>query len=295
MSSPATICGSAIGTCYPRQARRYLSVVFPSFTRLVAMLAIAVVLAGCGRSESYRYKLTMAVNSPNGIMRASTTGEVMFWSVSIPARGTMHKLRGEALYLDLGPSVRPLIALLTHRLHRRPNGVVGWTPESGPGVALLMQLYGEKPSQDFMDDLPRLAGKRGALKLSPDDLPDLVTFADINDPNSVMEVDPNNLPATLGPGISWNEITIELVNDPIASGIEQKLPWIPYYSCTMLDGARYHDYGKKTLANSLSTADFSFGGPPRTDEVSKAIRKENSSNGHSDCWRFVREWQERPR
>jgi hypothetical protein len=37
----------------------------------------------------------------------------------------------------------------------------------------------------------------------------LVTFADTNDPKSVMLVDPNNLSATLGPGVSWRSMTLE--------------------------------------------------------------------------------------
>ena len=273
------------------QASVSLSINLSSFLRVVVVLAIAVTLVGCGRSGSYRYKLSIAVNTPNGIKRGSSVGEVLFWDVSIPARGTMQKLRGDALYLDLGLGARPLIALLTHRLRRKSADAISWSSEAGPDTRLLLQFYGEKSSEDFMDDLRRVAAKRGSRKLSPDDLPDLVTFADVNDPNSVIEVDPNDLQAMLGPGNSWNEITIEVVDEPITSGIEQKLPWIPSYYCAMLDGARYHD--KNTLANRLSTADFSFGGPPRTDEVSKAIRKEQASPGRGDCWKFVREWQQR--
>jgi hypothetical protein len=197
----------------------------------------------------------------------------------------------DSLYLDLGPDARPLIALLTHRLHHKYDNGIRWSPEAGPDTRLLMQLYGEKPSEDFVDDVLRIAAKRGPRKLAPDNLPDLVTFADVNDPNSVIEVDPNDLQATLGPGISWNEITIEVVDEPITKGIEQKLPWIPYYDCAMLDGAPYHD--RRTLANSLSTADLSFGGPRRTDEASKAIRKERASHQEYDCWKFVKEWQKR--
>ena len=74
-------------------------------------------MTGCGKSESYRYKLTLAVNTPAGVKRGSSVVEVSFYEVSVPARGTMHKLHGEALYLDLGSGARPLIALLTSRLH----------------------------------------------------------------------------------------------------------------------------------------------------------------------------------
>lgn len=105
-----------------------------------------------------------------------------------------------------------------------------------------------------MDAIPRIAGKRGPRSINPDDLPDLVTFADPNDPKTVVEIDPNDLQATLGPDISWSEITIESTDEPITKGIELKLSWIAAYYDKMLDGGRYHD--KNTLANKLSTANF---------------------------------------
>ena len=116
----------------------------------------------------------------------------------------------------------------------------------------------------------------------------LVTFASVNDPNTVAEIDPNDLQATLGPGISWNEVTLEITDEPITKGIEQKLPWIPYYYCTMLDGARYHD--KKTLANTLSTADFD-----ETGEAGRRIGQKPASDQDLECWKLHIEWQQRSR
>src|SRR5690348_15043324 len=84
------------------RARAFCMTVMPRFSlHLAAVAMIAVVLAGCGRSESYRYKLTLAINTPEGVKRASAVVEVLFYDVRIPERGTMHKLRGQALYLDL--------------------------------------------------------------------------------------------------------------------------------------------------------------------------------------------------
>ena len=76
---------------------------------------------------------------------------------------------------------------------------------------------------------------RGPHKITPADLPDLVTFADINDPKSVIEVHPNNLHAALGPNISWNEITFESTDESVSKGIELKLPWLPAY-CRSVGG-----------------------------------------------------------
>jgi hypothetical protein len=229
-----------------------------SFTRFAMVALLAVGLAGCGRTATYRYKLTLAVNTPGGVKRGSSVVEVYFWDVSVPARGTMHKLRGEALYLDLGAGARPLIALLTSRLHPKYGEYRGWSLEAGPGTRQMSQLYGIAPSDDYMDDVPTIARMRGPHRITPADLPDLVTFADINDPKSVIEVNANNLQPTLGPGITWNEITLESTDEPLTTGIVQKLPWLPAYYSTMLDGAHYHD--GRTLANNLSTAEFDQSG-----------------------------------
>src|SRR5664279_4145100 len=111
------------------------------FMRLGALVAISLCLAGCGRTESYRYKLTLAVDTPHGVKRASSVVEVLFYDVSIPARGTMHKLRGEALYLDLGSGARPLVALLTSRLHPKRDEELHWTLDAGPGVRNMSRFY----------------------------------------------------------------------------------------------------------------------------------------------------------
>lgn len=267
-----------------------------SFGRFLALFAIAVALSACARTESYRYKLTLAVSTPAGVKRASSVVEVTFWDVSIPAKGTMHDLRGQALYLELGPGARPLIALLTRRIHptNRPVVVIGpepvrWTTEAGPGTELMSRLYGIAPSADFRNDVPRIALLRGAHRINPDDLPDLVTFANINDPASVIEVDPNDLQATLGPGVGWNEITLESTDEPITRGLELKLPWIPAYWCGMLDGDQLHH--KTTLANTLSSWDFD-----QSDEARERTRQHTSHRNISyECWKSVTEWQQQHR
>jgi hypothetical protein len=230
-----------------------------SLHSVVVVFVLALGLAGCGgRSESYRYKLTLAVNTPDGIRRSSSMTEWDFWEVSIPARGTPHRLRGQALYLDLGPGARPLIALLTSHLHEKPGGVIwDWS-----GASLLSKSYGLQEGfgndDAFLDWVARLSHVRGPVTITPADLPDLVTFADVNDPMSVIEVNPNDLQAALGQNVTWNEITLDMTDEPVTTSIKSKLPWLSAYYDKMLDGDHYHD--KRTLANKLSTADFDQSG-----------------------------------
>ncbi|CAL80518.1 conserved hypothetical protein; putative signal peptide [Bradyrhizobium sp. ORS 278] len=223
--------------------------------RLFVAAAIALSTASCWGYESYRYKLTLAVNTPEGIKRASSVVEVMYADVWLPERGTMHKLRGEALYVDLGAGRRPLIALLTCDLHPLDKSQRRWTRDAGPGDNLLSELYGPA-LPNLLDDAKRLSRVHGARRITPSDLPDLVTFADINDPKSVIEVDPTDLTTVLGPDISWNELTLAMTDEPITTGIESKLPWIPAYEVGMLDGDPIRFYSKTSLANKLSVANF---------------------------------------
>src|SRR5678815_4225135 len=93
----------------------------PFLLHLLAAVFLALGLAGCEerKTETYRYKLTVAVNTPEGIKRASTVGEVRYRQVRVPERGIMHKLQGEALHLEIAPGARPLS--YTHlRAHETP-------------------------------------------------------------------------------------------------------------------------------------------------------------------------------
>lgn len=233
-----------------------MPMILPLVTRFGVLIVVSLCLAACGRTESYRYKLTLAINTPNGVKRGSSVIQVTFWDVSFPAQGTMHRLDGQALYLDLGPGTRPLIALLTSRLHRKYDDEIRWTEEAGPGTPLILRAYGEARSREFMDDVPRVARLRGPRKISPNDLPDLVTFADMRDPSSVIEVDRNDLQGSLGPNITWNEVAIENTDEPITRGIERDLPWIPTYFQNNLRLDRSSLTGERTIANRLSWWDF---------------------------------------
>jgi len=223
--------------------------------RLTMVTALVLGLTGCSKAESYRYKLTLAVNTPDGVKRGSSVVEVLFWEVSVPARGIQHKLRGEALYLDLGPGRRPLIALLTSHLHPKYGEEERWTRDAGPGDNLLSRLYGPR-SANLLEDVSRIARMRGAHEISPRDLPDLVTFANTEDPKSVVEVDPNNLQATLGANITWDKVLLESTDEPVTAGIELKLPWLPTYfqRNLRLDGSNHG--AKRQISNMLSWDDF---------------------------------------
>ena len=143
--------------------------------------------------------------------------------------------------------------MLTDHLHPKEGGTI-W---DWPGDNVIDRLYHPNwRDDDFMDTISRLAKTRGPRKITPDELPDLVTFADVNDPSSVIEVDPNDLQATLGQGVTWNEITFEMTDEPITTRITAKLPWLTAYrqKNLRLDGTNHG--AKRVIANQLSWSDF---------------------------------------
>jgi hypothetical protein len=236
----------------------------PGFVRFVIVATMALGLTGCWtKTESYRYKLTLAVNTPAGVMKASSVVEVLFWGIVIPDRGVTHQLRGEALYLDLGAGRRPLIALITKQLHPKIGKEVTWSRDGGPNGPLIARIYDDVLPENLLEQAAAISRMRGVREIAPSDLPDLVTFADINDPRSVIEVDPNDLQAALGPDVSWNKITLEITDAPITTGLKAKLPWLTEYFENNFRLNRSKSRTSNELPNILSWADFSQTGEAR--------------------------------
>lgn len=226
--------------------------------RAIAVLGLPLLLAGCFRNRaSFRYKLTLAVDTPEGVKSGFSVVEVEAWDVSIPATGTMSRARGEAVYVDLGQGARPIVAAMGP--YGPQKGGFRWG-EGKPDIDRLLLLYGEpaKPNETLIDRVRRLARTRGPRALTASELPDLVTFADINDPKTFLRIDPHDLPATLGRGVKWSSITIEITNEPVTTGIEKKLPWLSNLRTT-LSGKTFTADEDIPSAGHLGGADFKRG------------------------------------
>jgi hypothetical protein len=222
--------------------------------RIVAVLCAALALAGCGRSASYRYKLALTLDTPDGVKTASNVVEINAFDVIIPARGIGHKITGQALYVDLGAGRPPLIALLT-RIRRAADPwptFPGWG-EDAPGEALADKCLGDKKPEDLLDEVEATNKCGRPVAITPADLPDLVTFADANDPKSVMLVDLNNLSGTLGPGMSWRSMTLEATDEPLTKEIDEHLPWMRGYDANIeVPGIKSFN----SLKNYINRRDF---------------------------------------
>ena len=231
-----------------------------------AWLALAALtLPGCAAAEDkapdYRYRLTVEVETPEGLRTASSVIEVqqtLMRAGGSPANQAVRwRVRGEAVAVDL-PGGKTLFALL-----RSDND-----PDWASRVYVLLAPQENKGFEDALDDVLELTGERTLPRMWPpvafleerSAYPMMVTFGDLADPTSVAEVDPDDLAATFGEGVKLKRITVELTDDPVTSGIEARLGWLPNYYDKMLDGN-----GNQTIratdrfANSLTQGDFSKG------------------------------------
>jgi hypothetical protein len=228
---------------------------------IVTFLCAALALTGCaGRSATYRYKLTLSLNTPGGVKTGSSVVQIHSAHIYfITGDGKGEEARGEALYIDLGPGRPPLIALLTH-IRRfdevakdgHPYHYRWW--EASPTGVLADVCLGGAGSLDVIElALQFNEHCRRPLPITPADLPDLVTFTDANDPKSVLLIDANNLSATLGLGVSWRSITLEATDEPLTKEIDVHLPWVRGYDANIeLHGVRSFN----SLKDYINVNDF---------------------------------------
>ncbi len=208
-----------------------------------------------GDSTTYRYKLTFNVATPDGVKSASSVAEIKsevsgsFWHA-----GAADHVKGEALYLDLGPGRRPIVALIWRPpVLRDERPYTRWGEVSPSGLLSYLMGITPKPDFDYQKDLinerRRMKSVKSVFEVNPKDLPDLVTFANVADPNSAMVVEAEHLDATLGPGIRWQSITIQIVDEPVTRGLEKRLPWLKsIHGVENINGTPIQQYA----ANQLS-------------------------------------------
>ena len=222
---------------------------------IVVALAAVVRYDMAYPSVTVRYRLTVEVQVDGELKAASGVREVTY--TKQPQLAAQHELsigyRGDAIALDLG-SRGTLFALLKE----------GRDERSGPEWIVLRAFDfdgGSLPSPVEVggEQVARLSGKR---ELSLDNLPKLVRFRDINNPMTVEGVNPFNISERFGAGTKLVRVTLEIVppGEPITTGIDQKLKWLPQYYDRQLDGERIETISSPLrLANSLSSRAFKTG------------------------------------
>lgn len=198
---------------------------------LIWRLLAALSLTGCGSADDvpdYRYRLTVEVETPEGVRSGSSVIEVrqsLGRSAMDPSgKIIIRRVRGEAVMVDL-PSGQTLFALL------RSEYDADWA--ANVMQMLAPQRQGQAWEQQF-DNMLALEGERVVPRRwprlpggdRPSAYPFLVTFSDLDNPASVELVDPDDLEPVFGDGITLRRITVQLTNDEVTDRIDRHLGWL---------------------------------------------------------------------
>ncbi len=212
-----------------------------------------------GGGERFRYRVTVEVETPDGVRSGHSINEVRAANHNnlglAPPSRSMDKI-GEAIAVDL------------------PNGeTLFMLPPSSERV---QQVFDPEWKNDWVESTQRISEKAASAVLNfpietnrertPDGLPRqhaglLVRFRDINKPDTVEEVNPERLDEAFGAGHALRRVTVQLTEEPLTSGIEKRLPWLPKYYDLKFSGDRYWsaDNSHKGISASMSSGAFSAG------------------------------------
>jgi hypothetical protein len=191
-------------------------------------LAALLPLAACSSEEQWNQRLTVIVDSPAGEIRGSavtqitktdTTGGIFF---PPEARRVNSAVVGEAVAVEVTPG-RWLFALLGGREDGKGEAASWVYPafiepaepdQRKRSYARAMQIVRAQPL-----DTP------APLPLT--DLPMFVTFDDLTRPETVRLVDPSDLAASFGPGVTLRVVTLEVTDEAVTEGhIDSLMNWL---------------------------------------------------------------------
>jgi hypothetical protein len=207
--------------------------------------AIVVLLVGqvlLFPANSWRYRFTMEIETPEGVRTGSVVRQVHVGTgMKIgDSSGANMFMRGEALAVDLGER-GVLFALLNRDQNVDYGGYIVFEAFPYPG-----SKSGPLGGIATSEGIAYYSSLTGKAEVPVDKLPTLVRFRDISDSKTVELVDPNNLSKSLGIGVKLKSATIEMVNkgiwplnalsftgEPVTAKIEGILPWISNFKGTL--------------------------------------------------------------
>lgn len=186
--------------------------------------AAVSLLGGCGSpsSASYRFRMTVEVETPQGLKSGSSVIEVrLARGMAIGDNsGVSSGIFGEAVVVDLpdGPlfvllkmpdAGPPLQAVV-------PDALLGRRSDGPDGVMSATAKLGSTWFSEYHAELPRT--RDNGSQASNNNWPMMVRFRSLNDPRSVEAVQPDV--------IGVKRILLETTSDDVTKGIEKRLGWL---------------------------------------------------------------------
>ncbi|MGB7406685.1 MAG: hypothetical protein WA906_13430 [Pacificimonas sp.] len=211
----------------------------------LAVGAAALAASACAEQlPTYRYKLTVEVDTPEGVVSGSAVREVTSscsTANGYAGGGASMDVRGEAVAVDL-PNGKALFALLSAPTY---NG-------EAEHVAFNVFLREITKGRGFSDSCGHLNYTVKALatgdyraEVPADMYPTFVWFEEEPDPTSVQQIEPTEL-SNKFKGYGLTNVTIETSNQPITNILADRLPWLERY------------YGKYLSGQSVSGGGFGW-------------------------------------
>jgi hypothetical protein len=223
------------------------------FLLIAASTVSLFATAACGLVSdvhSYRYRLTVEVETPHGLRTGSSVIESRAWeSNGLNGKMVQSELHGEAVAIDM-PDGETLFALL----------------DSGDGTApfasaafdrISPQSITQNPDWRVRDDA--MARLTVAAEVPEKYYPIFVHFTDIKNPASVVAVDPAHLDVDFGDGVKLKRVFVKMTKDPVTTGIGRRFSWWEKFQESHFDGtpSRYEDMTNKIISAHMSSASFS--------------------------------------
>lgn len=222
------------------------------YFKIISLVFAAMILQACDNDRSWNQKITIVVETPDGIKTGSAVTRVVweenfliktFFKDGSPSKYTV---TGEAAFVDLG-SNRYLFAVIGDGIHARLAENLIRADKSIPKAKKI----------DSIDKLPK------PTIIPPDYYPLLVTFQDVTDPASVKELNTENFSDVFGGGYYLKDITFEIVDDAPSNKIENVLKWWKEYRYAIngtyskrLNGKTGSMGASREVANLLGPSNF---------------------------------------
>ncbi|MCO5066986.1 MAG: hypothetical protein M9924_21710 [Rhizobiaceae bacterium] len=181
---------------------------------VVLTLAAAFLYFTWGPSFSWNQKLTLKVETPDGLKVGSSVSRVSLRiENNVPGIGRKGTggVKGEAAFVEVAPG-RYLFAVLTNA---ETIAQETFRDETG---------FGREDVEIWATRLENLREERNVSRPS---YPLLVTFDDVSNPASVRRVNPDDLTAAFGLGTKLRSISLTITDEAVTEGlVETVLGWL---------------------------------------------------------------------
>lgn len=179
----------------------------------IPLFIILAIYAAFPTRATWHRELTLHIQAPDGPLRASAVSRVKYVA-ALKWAGDMDRPRatvqGEAVYADLGG--KPLFALMAGN--------------DGFRILVAHNFWVGEVRNGRKIEAHESGRQKEPLEVPIRYYPRLVTFEDVNDPSSVMLVDPGDFAAIFGEAYALEKITTNATRLPMTKGVvENVLGW----------------------------------------------------------------------